>query len=177
MLAAPAGNDQYLGPQRSRRLSASGMRRSRADTLTQPVCLKEADAFQRLVLLDLVSARPRGDEPQRSRRLSASGMKSWCFIPKRCSHASKKQTPFSVWYQSTSGNRLYSCTTPQRSRRLSASGIRPRIRRAPSPRICLKEADAFQRLVSAYQPDDLRCAMRPQRSRRLSASGMRRTSA
>ena len=158
-------------PQRSRRLSASGMRTAR-------------------------KTRGRSWMPQRSRRLSASGIRT----PRRAypweREASKKQTPFSVWYEyllrgdgvlpdepqrsrrlSASGMRQNRALVkgafavpqrsrrlsasgmppvcmltsgvyePQRSRRLSASGIRMGSTRSPTPSSSLKEADAFQRLV------------------------------
>ena len=85
--------------------------------------LKEADAFQRLVFDSGASGCLASCQPQRSRRLSASGIPA----PRPdglCRRvASKKQTPFSVWY-------------------LQASAI------ALWAQVGLKEADAFQRLVS-----------------------------
>ena len=71
----------------------------RLQGLIAPKCLKEADAFQRLVFATQLGLT------------SAAGA------------ASKKQTPFSVWYPSMN-------------------------RTAGAGRRCLKEADAFQRLVS-----------------------------
>ena len=62
-------------PQRSRRLSASGMRSSLLIGLPRFSALKEADAFQRLV--------------------SACASLVWL----RELPPSKKQTPFSVWYR------------------------------------------------------------------------------
>ena len=109
--------------------------------------LKEADAFQRLVF-DMVA------------------------IPERGASASKKQTPFSVWYAPLPrthlrlGNGLKEAdafqrlvltdertliievVVPQRSRRLSASGMTPASWGRQATTGCLKEADAFQRLVS-----------------------------
>ena len=88
---------QVVVPQRSRRLSASGIGSGKS-TPARASRLKEADAFQRLVY-DF-------------REMLANAHLT----------ASKKQTPFSVWY--------WRCT-PALARR----------------RCCLKEADAFQRLV------------------------------
>ena len=112
-----------------------------------PPCLKEADAFQRLVSV-LQLRKPDGIcAPQRSRRLSASGIgRTWtrsfpCLWPQRSRRlsasgmmamrqvfregdgASKKQTPFSVWYSKASHAARPTTTWPQRSRRLSASGM------------------------------------------------------
>ena len=85
-------------PQRSRRLSASGIGLG---------ILKWEDIFA----------------PQRSRRLSASGIRQREHRARAAVRASKKQTPFSVWYSSAR----------------AGTGRRTE---------CLKEADAFQRLVS-----------------------------
>ena len=114
--------------------------------------------------------------PQRSRRLSASGIRALALAVHPRAGASKKQTPFSVWYARRRG-RVVGCRqaskkqtpfsvwyaarerararesnrTPQRSRRLSASGMPPS---ADHPRLVavrLKEADAFQRLVCRHQ--------------------------
>ena len=64
----------FTAPQRSRRLSASGMAHERQAGRAADVRLKEADAFQRLVF------KLRTDMHKSEMR------------------ASKKQTPFSVWY-------------------------------------------------------------------------------
>ena len=109
-------------PQRSRRLSASGMRhplvgfvKTYAPSKKQTPfsvwypsfslraalptsALKEADAFQRLVL---ICGQPRvryTRNPQRSRRLSASGITPPPSNARESPSPSKKQTPFSVWY-------------------------------------------------------------------------------
>ena len=85
-------------PQRSRRLSASGM-------TAPPVKLEEFDF------------------PQRSRRLSASGMGLVRPPLSGGGRPSKKQTPFSVWYNHFSLLYIGIWGVPQRSRRLSASGM------------------------------------------------------
>ena len=113
------------GPQRSRRLSASGIRHvprrlggsgfpSKKQTpfsvwymASAPLrrapadySLKEADAFQRLVFRERTRPASTRASPQRSRRLSASGMR------------------LSIHTYAAD------IASPQRSRRLSASGIR-----------------------------------------------------
>ena len=109
--------------------------------------LKEADAFQRLVC-------PRSGKSTTRALL-----------------ASKKQTPFSVWYEREARREDQAVQEPQRSRRLSASGIRQPCNAERRPGN-LKEADAFQRLVCPSRaPPSGRC-FAPQRSRRLSASGI-----
>ena len=60
--------------------------------------LKEADAFQRLVYVHLRRVWREVQLPQRSRRLSASGMNENLAHLLEFLVASKKQTPFSVWY-------------------------------------------------------------------------------
>ena len=95
----PCHADSDCTPQRSRRLSASGMRAVSPAVGRARGSLKEADAFQRLVSAVVRRARLGG--------LSAS----------------KKQTPFSVWYVSIRTPTVPSVSVPQRSRRLSASGI------------------------------------------------------
>ena len=68
-------------------------------TEVKRTCLKEADAFQRLVsTLRRVGAVVHLRPPQRSRRLSASGMRNAEEANRDDHNASKKQTPFSVWY-------------------------------------------------------------------------------
>ena len=167
----------YWWPQRSRRLSASGIWSPPHTRRTEKRCLKEADAFQRLVC-----AQPR-QNPRRlhwaskkqtpfsvwypmgrqSRRRRTTGLKEadafqrLVFIPLAIAGApfalaSKKQTPFSVWYR-----------TARRIAHHRGAG--------------LKEADAFQRLVSRPAASEFAIRRRPQRSRRLSASGMSRTPA
>ena len=141
--------NRLTAPQRSRRLSASG------------IALHEGVADSPGV-------------PQRSRRLSASGIVLRVDGYDGVGVASKKQTPFSVWYSSLATEQQRLIERPQRSRRLSASGIlfgADRIRdsefasKKQTPFSVwyarhvadgirreltgLKEADAFQRLVSA----------------------------
>ena len=139
--------------------------------MSTSVRLKEADAFQRLVCEMPKKRIGTTITPQRSRRLSASGIVSEydAKLPERIAskkqtpfsvwyasartssatrgRASKKQTPFSVWYSICRPVPAPSSSGPQRSRRLSASGI-GRDRKSPTrARARLKEADAFQRLV------------------------------
>ena len=160
-------------PQRSRRLSASGMLAGRG------ACRSRLDVPQRSRRLSASGIRnPRlcarsRIRPQRSRRLSASGMRRGGGLGTLRRHgASKKQTPFSVWYRSAPPAPAPMMPLPQRSRRLSASGMAmecvfavPENRASkkqtpfsvwyqlspggwsPLPPPCLKEADAFQRLV------------------------------
>ena len=128
------------------------MRAFRSAGAWRTVNLKEADAFQRLVCLTSGFVTPALSVPQRNRRLSASGIVNRYLRQFRGIGASKKQTPFSVWYHA-------------RSRLEVAASVRG-----------LKEADAFQRLVSALNADCTPPQIPlPQRSRRLSASGMRFT--
>ena len=123
------------------------VRAFRSEGAWRTVNLKEADAFQRLVCLTSGFVTPALSVPQRNRRLSASGMAvnargdSWArtslkeadafqrlvwnrgeAVCREGQEASKKQTPFSVWY--------------------AAPFPEP-----PAREPCLKEADAFQRLV------------------------------
>ena len=157
--------------------------------------LKEADAFQRLVLLVRSPHAHANIVPQRSRRLSASGILrsrravvdshqaskkqtpfSVWYAPMTCPEqrehsASKKQTPFSVWYKKARLVRGCACEPPQRSRRLSASGIL-----AASDRRAAQFAPQRSRRLSAsgipqVAPTET-AGEQPQRSRRLSASGM-----
>ena len=182
-------------PQRSRRLSASGMRGG-IRTRNLRGRLKEADAFQRLV------CGRSGESPRTGRRASKkqTPFSVWYevhgFLAVIHGLASKKQTPFSVWYRKTPDEILKDINLPQRSRRLSASGMHTTIRdTAPAPpslkeadafqrlvsirfasassiAFCLKEADAFQRLVYAIEWAAREGVDLPQRSRRLSASGI-----
>ena len=90
---------------------------------SRTTCLKEADAFQRLVC-----ARTRLCLCQ------AGGA------------ASKKQTPFSVWY---SDGRFNPCCAPDGLKEADAFQrlVCPAACRCRPSNSCLKEADAFQRLV------------------------------
>ena len=85
-------------PQRSRRLSASGINSTTTSRRGNTTCLKEADAFQRLVYErewvngNLVIRLKEADAFQRlvlKRRAAGMALAAM---------ASKKQTPFSVWY-------------------------------------------------------------------------------
>ena len=69
-----SGEPRTDGPQRSRRLSASGISHMLRFAITFVVGLKEADAFQRLVYMTQQTGEEYAHMPQRSRRLSASGM-------------------------------------------------------------------------------------------------------
>ena len=133
-------------PQRSRRLSASGMQRQLHHS-TVVNRLKEADAFQRLV------------------------SPVWIFF----SHgrtASKKQTPFSVWYMSYQTSDLLVGDGLKEADAFQRLVLRA-CARGWGRGVPLKEADAFQRLVCAYPARTPTLPALPQRSRRLSASGMR----
>ena len=112
--------------------------------------LKEADAFQRLVYSGMPSVYP--------------------LVP----NASKKQTPFSVWYQGIFYGCQHQLSLPQRSRRLSASGMpQHKEKSVPNNLGASKKQTPFSVWYSAMFALFTK-ALRPQRSRRLSASGMRR---
>ena len=111
--------------------------------------LKEADAFQRLVSAAPRKSSPKGKSPQRSRRLSASGMDDYgasAVIQIGREIASKKQTPFSVWYQFALALIVLRALASKKQTPFSvwyhcpSAGV---YRWQPG----LKEADAFQRLV------------------------------
>ena len=109
---------------------------------------------------------------QRSRRLSASGM--WTVVSggRTGTAASKKQTPFSVWYElpATVLN-LGARYASKKQTPFSVWYARVRaLRVRPLPGF--KEADAFQRLVCAATISAPTPKSSLQRSRRLSASGM-----
>ena len=158
-------------PQRSRRLSASGI---------------GGEARVRLSYLG----------PQRSRRLSASGIPDRELTATLDITASKKQTPFSVWYGRPKGRMLPWDIASKKQTPFSVWYAAP-FPEPPAREPCLKEADAFQRLV--YYPETptrFPCSpaskkqtpfsvwyteeagvpfiapFTPQRSRRLSASGI-----
>ena len=85
-------------PQRSRRLSASGIRRRRQFRRTSIHPSKKQTPFS-VWYAELHSHTPRVFRfPQRSRRLSASGMRLPGGRRGDSRYPSKKQTPFSVWY-------------------------------------------------------------------------------
>ena len=163
-------------PQRSRRLSASGMGTPRLDTPLQSVpskkqtpfsvwynlsgkcdrcgstSLKEADAFQRLVCFGNSNGMDEGCDPQRSRRLSASGMVQIPYPLRASCLPSKKQTPFSVWYSAALSSGGAVIFMP--SKKQTPFSVWYQTTRSPGlPRFRrLKEADAFQRLVFPALP-------------------------
>ena len=111
-----------MTPQRSRRLSASG-----------------------IPSFSFVATSRIG--PQRSRRLSASGITGRRAITPHVNPTSKKQTPFSVWY--AFGAELAPDAVNLTSKKQTPFSVWYRGRRSDQGRRAfhLKEADAFQRLV------------------------------
>ena len=110
--------------------------------------------------------------PQRSRRSKTSGMDSRQPLRSRRLLASKKQTPFSVWYTPAPLFMPCSVATPQRSRRLSASGIAGRMGRSRISGPASKKQTPFSVWYDYAIQFEGGPHIMPQRSRRLSASGI-----
>ena len=173
MTPAPRLRYRSVLPQRSRRLSASGICRSASAAASRSGGLKEADAFQRLVLFSLRIRRTALPAPQRSRRLSASGISrydGYSNAPKSpqrsrrlsasgirhavrshrvCHPASKKQTPFSVWYAPATPAPLVSRRRASKKQTPFSVWYLTDVGSSSDLFASLKEADAFQRLVSS----------------------------
>ena len=137
-----------------------------------PYRLKEADAFQRLVLDSAGGGRDREvglKEADAFQRLVLDRKRTNVYA---LYGASKKQTPFSVWYAAFTRSAMSSPESPQRSRRLSASGIW-RTRRSPSARTSPQRSRRLSASGMSSSPVSPGCRSNtPQRSRRLSASGI-----
>ena len=196
MLNSRLANIQADGPQRSRRLSASGISLAAARSPRARVPLKEADAFRRLVSVSSSpssSRKPTLKEADAFRRLVCGwatrmtvvsvSLKEADAFRRLVSDSPAGGRDFPLPLKEADAFRRLVCAmwnglpsplaSPQRSRRLSASGISAPARRAQRDSEPSKKQTPFGVWYSLSPSAESPQAFTPQRSRRLSASGMR----